>query len=104
MYLDKEKGFHRQHNLRTWLVLFHFTFCLTCLEGRNTGTKTFLLSLVFQEFHTVQTLVGMSGTFWIFGAFCLLGLLFVIKLVPETKGKSLEDIELYFLGRAIRGI
>ena len=58
----------------------------------------------FQEFATVQAMVGMSGTFWIFGLFCLISVLFVLKLVPETKGKSLEDIELYFLGRAMRGI
>ena len=52
----------------------------------------------------MQAMVGMSGTFWIFGLFCLISVLFVLKLVPETKGKSLEDIELYFLGRAMRGI
>ena len=26
------------------------------------------------------------------------------RMVPETKGKSLEDIELHFLGRAMRYI
>ena len=36
---------------------------------------------------------------WCFAFIALLGLLFVIIFIPETKGKSLEDIELYFRGR-----
>ncbi len=31
--------------------------------------------------------------FWIYGAFCVVLLLFVVRYVPETKGKSLEEIE-----------
>jgi len=31
--------------------------------------------------------------FWLYGAFCVVLLLFVVRYVPETKGKSLEEIE-----------
>lgn len=43
--------------------------------------------------------LGSDGTFWLFGSCCLIGMLFVYSCVPETKGKSLEDIEMYFLNR-----
>jgi SP family arabinose:H+ symporter-like MFS transporter len=36
---------------------------------------------------------GSSVTFWIYGAFCAIAFIFVFKLLPETKGKSLEQIE-----------
>ena len=59
---------------------------------------------ITKEFVFFQEVLGQAGAFWLFAGFCLMGLAFVWRYVPETKGKSLEDIELYFLGRAIRGI
>lgn len=37
--------------------------------------------------------VGPSGTFFIYGGMAFLSLLFALFLVPETKGKSLEQLE-----------
>ncbi len=37
--------------------------------------------------------IGPSGTFFIYGGMALLSLLFAIIFVPETKGKSLEQLE-----------
>ncbi|KAG8141768.1 hypothetical protein E2320_006451 [Naja naja] len=36
------------------------------------------------------------GTFWLFSSTCLLNVIFTIVCVPETKGKSLEEIEAHF--------
>ena len=38
---------------------------------------------------------GSSITFLIYGVFAAAGLLFIIWVVPETKGKSLEELEIY---------
>ncbi|KAK2151651.1 hypothetical protein LSH36_356g06018 [Paralvinella palmiformis] len=56
---------------------------------------------VTKEFSTLQSMLGQHGVFWLYSFCCALGMAFVWRLVPETKGKSLEDIELYFLGKAI---
>jgi SP family arabinose:H+ symporter-like MFS transporter len=37
--------------------------------------------------------LGNAGTFLIYGIFGLFGLLFILKFLPETKGKSLEELE-----------
>lgn len=37
--------------------------------------------------------IGTAATFWTFAAFCVVAFLTVYKLLPETKGKSLEQIE-----------
>jgi len=40
--------------------------------------------------------VGGAVTFWIFGGNAILLLIFVFKMIPETKGKTLEEIEKYW--------
>jgi len=37
--------------------------------------------------------LGAAGTFWVYAGICLLGFVFILKTLPETKGKSLEEIE-----------
>jgi len=49
--------------------------------------------LVQQLFPWELSKLGSAGTFFIYGLFALAGLLFVVIKLPETKGKSLEEIE-----------
>ncbi len=44
-------------------------------------------------FPIMNKLLDASGTFWLYGFICLSGFLFILKKLPETKGKSLEEIE-----------
>ncbi len=37
--------------------------------------------------------LGTSGTFFLYSGICLAGFLFVLRTLPETKNKSLEEIE-----------
>lgn len=37
--------------------------------------------------------LGPSGTFWVYSAICALGFLFIFFRLPETKGKTLEQLE-----------
>jgi MFS transporter, SP family, xylose:H+ symportor len=43
--------------------------------------------------------IGMANTFWLFAAICFAGFVFVLFRVPETKGRSLEQIERQLAGR-----
>lgn len=42
--------------------------------------------------------IGNSGTFLIYGVFALIGLVIVMRLLPETKGRSLEQLEAELVG------
>lgn len=44
-------------------------------------------------FPILNKMLYASGTFWLYALICLAGFLFILKKLPETKGKSLEEIE-----------
>ncbi|MGH9435593.1 MAG: sugar porter family MFS transporter [Terriglobia bacterium] len=37
--------------------------------------------------------LGSAGTFWVYASICVVGFLFIKRRLPETKGKTLEEIE-----------
>ncbi|WP_459979634.1 sugar porter family MFS transporter [Paenibacillus sp. YK5] len=49
--------------------------------------------VVSQSFPPLLSSAGPAITFWIFGAMSLFTFIFTWRIVPETKGKSLEEIE-----------
>jgi SP family arabinose:H+ symporter-like MFS transporter len=51
---------------------------------------------VSQTFPMLQSSVGPATTFWIYMAMSVVAFFFVWRLVPETKEKSLEEIELFW--------
>lgn len=55
---------------------------------------SFIVQLVFPW--ELESL-GSSMTFLIYGVFAALGLVFILFKVPETKGKSLEELEKYLI-------
>ncbi|GJQ67402.1 putative high-capacity facilitative transporter for trehalose [Trypoxylus dichotomus] len=55
--------------------------------------------LVTKTFSDIIKLIGLYGTFWFFGIVCFISIVFVLIWVPETQGKSLEDIEKKFVRR-----
>jgi len=60
------------------------------LAGLVNSAVSFSVQLIFPwELATL----GNAATFLIYGLFALLGLVFVLAVVPETKGRSLEELE-----------
>ncbi|MFC3199159.1 sugar porter family MFS transporter [Parapedobacter deserti] len=45
--------------------------------------------------------IGAAFTFWLFALFCVLAFVAVYQLLPETKGKSLEEIERQWLEKNV---
>jgi len=65
--------------------------------GFINSVVSFLVQLVFPW---ELTNLGTAPTFLIYGLFAALGLIFIIAKVPETKGKSLEELQFVLLKKA----
>jgi SP family sugar porter-like MFS transporter len=62
----------------------------TSLAVGSLWIACFLLTFTFPFLNAA---LGAAGTFWIYGVICALGLVFIAIRLPETKGKSLEELE-----------
>lgn len=54
----------------------------------------FLLTVTFP---LLNKRLGSAGTFWLYAGICLVGFVFIWFRLPETKGKTLEEIEKEFV-------
>ena len=67
------------------------------VRGVAMATCTFALwvgccTLTF-SFPSMNAALGSSGTFWIYSAICICAFVFLWNRCPETKGKTLEELE-----------
>jgi len=67
------------------------------VRGIAMATCTFALwvgccTLTF-SFPSMNAALGSSGTFWIYSGICVCAFIYLLRNCPETKGKSLEDLE-----------
>jgi len=79
----------------TWVILSEIF--PNRIRGVAMSVATFALwiasALLVQTFPIFNEYLGTSGTFWLYGIICALGFVFVFRKLPETKNKSLEEIE-----------
>lgn len=79
----------------TWVILSEIF--PNRIRGRAMAISTFALwvacFILTYTFPLLNSELGTYGTFWLYGLTCFLGLSFVYFRLPETKGKSLEEIE-----------
>lgn len=69
----------------------------TNIKGIGVSTFTLygasLAFLVSKFFKPLANAWGEYTVFWIFGCICVLGIIFVLTVLPETKGKSFSEIQ-----------
>ncbi|XP_064097023.1 facilitated trehalose transporter Tret1-like isoform X1 [Macrobrachium nipponense] len=69
---------------------------------RSIGTGIFSTSyataafIISKSYPDIRNMIGLHGVFWMFSGGCVGYILLAIFFLPETKGKSLQDIEDYW--------
>ncbi|KMY99309.1 facilitated trehalose transporter Tret1-2 homolog isoform X1 [Drosophila simulans] len=78
-----------------WLMMGElFATDIKGFAGSLAGTSNWLLAFVVTKtFVNLNDGLGIGGTFWLFAGLTVLGVIFVFFAVPETKGKSLNEIQ-----------
>jgi sugar porter (SP) family MFS transporter len=71
------------------------------IRGAAMGLATLILWLadftVTLTFPIISDKLSSSAAFWLYAVMCAIDLVFMIFYLPETKGKTLEDIERHWL-------
>lgn len=62
--------------------------------GSTAGTFNWLLAFaVTSTFNSLNQSIGSGQVFWLFAGIMLVGFVFIFFVVPETKGKSVDEIQ-----------
>jgi MFS transporter, SP family, xylose:H+ symportor len=84
----------------TWVLISEiYPNRIRALAVSITVSALWIASFVLTfTFPVINRAAGTAATFWIYALFCLIGFFFILYRVPETKGKSLEQIERELIG------
>lgn len=74
------------------------------LGGITTSMVQMLTFTMIKMYPDARALVGIESTMWMFAGASLLGALFALAILPETRGRSLDQIESGFLSKPEPGI
>ncbi|KAL6261879.1 hypothetical protein P5V15_006963 [Pogonomyrmex californicus] len=66
------------------------------LGGLTTSIVQILTFVTIKTYPDLNVIVGLEFTMWIFGVASALGAMFALAILPETWGRSLDDIEMKF--------
>ena len=72
------------------------TSLITVLTSLAVGFTCLMSFMTSHTYMDMKESMQLEGVFWLYGAFSLLGLAFVVIWVPETKGKSEAEIQEHF--------
>ena len=70
--------------------------CKSAAASLSTATVWLVGFTVSKTVVNLQAVLGYSGTYFLYGVFCSLGTVYIFFGVPETKGKTPEEILQYF--------
>ncbi len=76
-----------------WIACFVLTFTFPTLKKLLGMAGVFLVGDLGRPVDNAQKLLGMAGAFWLYAAICVAGFFYIFRRLPETKGKTLEEIE-----------
>jgi sugar porter (SP) family MFS transporter len=76
-----------------WIACFILTYTFPILNSGIGAIDTQFKEHLVEIAPWLKTGLGTSGTFWLYGVICVVGFIFIFFKLPETKGKTLEQIE-----------
>ncbi|CAD7006222.1 unnamed protein product [Ceratitis capitata] len=84
-----------------WLMMGEvFAADIKGVAGSIAGTTNWTLAfIVTKTFVNLTDSIGKGQTFWLFASIIIVGVFFVYFVVPETKGKSLNEIQAELEGK-----
>lgn len=87
-----------------WLMMGElFASDIKGVAGSIAGTSNWVLAfIVTKTFVNLKEALGSGETFWLFAGITVVGVVFVFVFVPETKGKSLNEIQDILSGKTNR--
>jgi sugar porter (SP) family MFS transporter len=76
-----------------WLACFLLTYTFPILNHGFGDSDSPAARFLTGIFPWLKSGLGPDGTFWLYAVICVLGFIFIWFKLPETKGKTLEQIE-----------